>query len=210
MCAEVAARVGRTGRREPFAAAWRCAAGGTRAVTWTRLCRRPRSPREAGGGRLGLPERTCWTPASRRRAEFSDPGSAAAGAGRYPECLADPSRARAVLNRTSSLACGQQPSRLGPHALFPWDTGELPTVDWFWYPPRRDVASIVPKSTGFPLAWSGNGELRSGRARNGLAVAARPASLGRGACRAPPALPSLALAFGLQASSAVRAGEFPV
>lgn len=164
-----------------WSVAWRRAAGGTRAVTWNRFCGGSRNPpctRKAGSGRPGPP-----SPPVGPRPPADVLCSRALKVGlrwRLSRVGADTSWSGTAPSPTFSRSCGQQSAPLAPNCAASLDRGQLPAVDWSRCPPRREIASIMPQISGFPLGWSGRWGERGGRPKGEFEVAARPERLGRG------------------------------
>lgn len=102
---------------------------------------------------------------------------------------ADTSRSGTATSPTFSGSCGPQSAPLAPNCAASLDRGQLLAGDWSRCPPRREIASIMPQISGFPLGWSGSWEERGGRPRGEFGVVVRPARLRRGVLRALPMLP---------------------
>lgn len=179
MCAEQAAGFGRAGRWEPLVHGLAvCSRRNTRGYLEP-FCGGSQSPpctRKAGGGHPGPPSLPAgpWPPTD-------VPWALKVGLEwRVSWVGADTSRSGTAPSPTFSRSCGQRSAPLAPNCAASLDRGHLPAVDWSWCPPRREIASIMPQISGFPLGWSGSWEERGGRPRREFEVAARPARLGRG------------------------------
>lgn len=141
------------------------AAGGTRAVTWSRFSGAARARRgrgEAGDSRPGPPERSRRPPAASGRSWLTAPGRGARGG-----LSAGPGGPLRVQGRSQlSFRPGSSRPRWAHFALRLRDRGRLPAVGWSPRPPwRRETASLIPKTPAFfppplPLGWSGSWEAK--------------------------------------------------
>lgn len=144
------------------------AAGGTRAVTWSRFSGAARDRRgrgEAGDSRPGPPERSRRPLAAGGRSWLTAPGRGARGS--CPQGREAPLR---VEGRSQlSFRPGSGRPRWAHFALRLRDRGQLPAVGWSPHPPwRRETASIIPKTPALffffffppPLGWSGSWEAK--------------------------------------------------